>query len=414
MANSIIKINNNETDYYVVWDTYYELPDTIPMDLATFIIFLYEKKWTFTGLISSWDNLKEKNISLEGFELTEFLNENQFLFLNTQALDEYINSKELIYREYSIQIKEKLDALSLRHKHNITNSLNDELELLLEELHDEFYSFIDGVLINNISLLPLHLYNNINSTYSKLKSQISNDKINDFHHFLFSLPPNDEDAIRAVEWFSKQLFNNNLSWHEIPYFVRKISNLTNNSLVINNLGNSSFIRKSDNITVTELDLTAHNLLSYFNHLINEQYPFANEIKTYFQDISLLEDGNDFIKLDKLLDSLDSNLIDSQFLPPKLFNLSDKDGGLLLPSIYTDYYEDNGLIKFYKYNVQLIDVYSKNGDLIFTNLDDITIIERDNQLLAIFEEEGHALYKKIIVGYESPIQIQSVAPFNYFE
>lgn len=414
MANSIIKINNNETDYYVVWDTYYELPDTIPMDLATFIIFLYEKKWTFTGLISSWDNLKEKNILLEGFEFNEFLNENQFLFLSTQALDEYINSKELIYREFSIQIKEKLYALSLRHKHNIINSLNDELELLLEELHDEFYSFINGVLINNISLMPLHLYNNINSTYSKLYSQISNDKINDFHHFLFSLPPNDEDAIRAAEWFSKQLFNNNLSWHEIPYFVRKNFILTNNTLVTNNLGNSSFIRKIDNITVTELDLTAYNLLSYFNHLINEQYPFANEIKTHFQDIGLLEEGNDFIKLDKLIESLDSNLIDSQFLPPKLFNLSDKDGGLLLPSIFSDYFEENGLIKFYKYDVQLIDVYSKNGDLIFTNLDDITIVERDNQLLAIFEEEGHALHKKIIVEDGSPIQIQSAAPFNYFE
>ena len=182
-------------------------------------------------------------------------------------------------------------------------------------------------------------------------------------------------------------------------------------MVINNLGNSSFIRKIDNITVTELDLNAQNLLSYFNHLINEQYPFANEIKTHFQDIGLIGDGNDFIKLNKLIDSLDSNLIDSQFLPLKLFNLSDKDGGLLLPSIYTDYYEDNGLIKFYKYNVQLIDVYSKNGDLIFTNLDDITIVERDNQLLAIFEEEGHTLYKKIIVEHGSPIQIQSVAFLN---
>ena len=162
MSHPILKITNNETDYYVVWDSYYELPETIPMDLATFIMFLYEKKWTFTGLITSWYNLQEKNISLEGFVLNEFLKQNQYNFLITQAEDEYINSKELINREFSILIKEKLDALSLTYQHNILTSSKDELDLLLKEMHNIFYLFTNETLIYNISLLPLHLYNNIN------------------------------------------------------------------------------------------------------------------------------------------------------------------------------------------------------------------------------------------------------------
>jgi hypothetical protein len=113
--------------------------------------------------------------------------------------------------------------------------------------------------------------------------------------------------------------------------------------------------------------------------------------------------------------LNAELLDTEILPSKLFNLSDNNSGILLPSIYTDYYEDNGLIKFYKYDEQLIDVYSKYGDLIFTNLDDITIIEINNQLLATFEERnGYVHYKKIIIEKGYPIQIISVAPFNYFE
>ena len=414
MAHPILKITNNKTDYYIVWDTYHDLPESIPMDLATFIVFLYENRYSFSAFIVSWKNLQENNVSLEATLLDNFLKESELDFLQAQAEDNYVNYKELINRELSTQIKVKLDALSLRYYSTILNSSKQALELLLEELHDEFYLFINEILIYNISLLPLHLYCNINLTYDKLYTQIDSIKLDDFLGFLYSNHLNNIDAQRAADWFCKLLFKKNFLWHEIPYFLRKKVIITNNSLVINNLGNSGFIRKIDDINVTELDLTAQNLLSYFNHLINEQYPFANEIKTHFQDIGLIGDNSNFIKLDKLINSLNANLIDSQFLPPKLFNFSDKDGGLLLPSIYTDYYEDNGLIKFYKYNVQLIDVYSNYGDLIFTNLEDITFIERDNQLLAIFEEEGHARHKKIIVEHGSPIQIQSLAPFNYFE
>lgn len=414
MANTILKITSNETDYYVVWNTYYELPETIPMDLATFIMYLFEKKWTFTGLITSWYNLQEKNISLEGFVLNEFLKQNQYNFLITQAEDEYINSKELINREFSILIKEKLDALSLTYQHNILTSSKDELDLLLKEMHNIFYLFTNETLIYNISLLPLHLYNNINSTCNKLYSQIGSDKFNDFHNFLFSIPSNEEDAVRNAKWFSKQLFNNDLSWHEIPYFIRKKFEIKNNSVGINE-EYSSFIRQIDEISVVELELTSQNLLSYFNHLINEQYPFANKIKTHFQEIGLLEENNNFIILSNLSTFLNTELLEAEILPRKLFNLSDNNSGMLLESIYTDYYEDNGLIKFYKYDEQLIDVYSKYGDLIFTNLDDITIIEINNQLLVTFEEiDGYVNYKKIIIEQGCPIQIISVAPFNYFE
>lgn len=413
MAHPFLKISNNETDYFVVWDTYYELPLSIPMDLATFIMFLHEKKWTFTGLISSWNNLKNNNISLEGFVLNKYLKKNQYDFLLKQAEDEYVISKEINYREYSNLISSKLDKLFLKYQQKTTNSSNEESKLLLAELHEEFYLYFNNDFCHNISLLPLHLYDNINSTCDKLYSQISSDKLNDFHNFLFSTQPNELDALRAANWFSRQLFYYGLLWHEIPYFIRNKFTITNNNLVINEV-NSSFIRQVDKISVVELELTVHNLLSYFNHLIIEQYQFAIEIKTHFKEIGLLEDDNNFITLSNLSNFLNTDLLAAEILPRKLFNLSDNYGGMLLPSIYTDYYEDNGLIKFYKFDFQIMDIYSKNGDLIFTNLDDITIIKRENELLATFEERinGYDQYKKIIIQKGNPVEIQTVAPFNY--
>ena len=206
MAHPFLKISNNKTDYFVVWDTYYELPLSIPMDLATFIMFLHEKKWTFTGLIASWNNLKNNNISLEGFVLNKYLKKNQYDFLLKQAEDEYVISKEINYREYSNLISSKLDTLFLKYQQKTINSSNEESKLLLAELHEEFYLYFNNDFCHNISLLPLHLYDNINSTCDKLYSQISSDKLNDFHNFLFSTQPNELDALRAANWFSRQLF----------------------------------------------------------------------------------------------------------------------------------------------------------------------------------------------------------------
>lgn len=413
MANPLIKITNNKIDYYVVWNTYYELPETIPMDLATFIVFLYEKKWSFQGIIACWNNLKVSNISLNEFELNTFLNENQFDFLSTQAADKYTKGKEIENREYCSQTSTKLDKLYSIYQQEILIRPNDEL--ILKDLSDEFYLFISETLLNTISLLPLHLYNNINSTCDKLYSYIGGDKLNDFHDFLFSIPTNEEEDLRAANWFSKLLFKTNLFWHEIPYFVRKKIVIHSGDLIANKDLEFSFTRGYVNLKVLQLELTPKNLLCYFNHQIHEQYKYAAEIKNYFQEIELLGFEEEYITLNKLEKYLSSNLIDPEILPLKLFNLADRNDNLILPSIYTDCYEDNGLLKFLKYNEQLIDVYSKNGDLIFTNLYDINIIIKDNQLLAKYEgANGYLQHKKILINLGTPVQIYNIEPFDEWE
>ena len=165
MANPYLKITKNETDYYIIWDTFYELPETIPMDLTTFIVLLHEKKWSFTGLIAAWKNLNEKHISLDGMALDEFLKENEYEFLIKQTYDVYTARTEFYHRELSEQIKNKLNELSNHYQSIISASSEVELENILSNQHREFYKFLETEIIHNVKLLPLHLYKNLDATF---------------------------------------------------------------------------------------------------------------------------------------------------------------------------------------------------------------------------------------------------------
>lgn len=165
MAHPYLKITNNKTDYYLIWDTFYELPETIPMDLATFIAILNEKKWSFTGLIAAWKNLQENNISLDGMVLSEFLDENEYGFLIKQSEDEYTKSGELNHRALSEQIKNKLNELSNRYQTSIPQISEDELEILLSTLNDAFDEFVEAEVIHNVKLIPLRMHKNLDATF---------------------------------------------------------------------------------------------------------------------------------------------------------------------------------------------------------------------------------------------------------
>jgi hypothetical protein len=404
MAHPYLKITNNKTDYYLIWDTFYELPETIPMDLATFIAILNEKKWSFTGLIAAWKNLHENNISLDGMVLSEFLKEKEYEFLIKQSEDEYTASKELNHRALSEQIKKKMNELSNRYQSSIPLSSEEELETLLSTLQGEFYKFLEAEIIHNVKLLPLRLYKNLNETFDLVVDHLRLGKSKDFWEFMYSSAP---VSRKSVEWYSKLFFHNNLYWDDIPHSVRKKYTISSNKLAEND-SNCSFNRQNGDIKLEEIEHTATNLLGYLNHAINENFNFAKDILSHLQKFGLLKEDQKLIQLQHLEYALNQNLIDISYLPYKLFNICDNDGGMLLPPIYTDYHEVCGLIKFDKYNLGLIDVYSKNGDLIFANLDAIEIVEKDNQIFTFYlDNDGRKIYKQIIIEQDNPVQLQNI-------
>ena len=89
MATPVFKFNHPDYkfDLYFIHNTYSELPETIPMDLATFVIYHIKTGRTFSGLLFCWENLKETGSSLNEMSFQEFYTDEEKLMLYDLALD---------------------------------------------------------------------------------------------------------------------------------------------------------------------------------------------------------------------------------------------------------------------------------------------------------------------------------------
>jgi hypothetical protein len=407
MAYPYFKITNNNIDFYFIYRTYYGLPYTIPCDLASFVCMLYEKEKNlyFEGLISCWANLQANNTSIKDEKFSDSINEETTNLIIEQTCDEFITKKEVDHRQYSKLIHNKLDELSNLYQNSIPNHSEDKLKAILGTLHKAFSEFLQAEIIYNVAILPLPLYQNIDRTYDRLIDHLPEGKYDNFRKFLNVSSPDRKSA----EWFQKLLFEQHLSFEDLPHAVRK--HFTFTSLKITHNTQSSFARCVDVNKIVELELTPKNLLSYFNHLINDNTYYSDEVVYYFQEIGLLKDEK-ILQLNEFESAIEMNLIDKDiYFPVKLFNLIDKEGGMLLPQIYTYCQEINGLFKLEKFGLGLYDLYTKNGNLIFSNLnlDDIEIVEKDNEIFSFYaDNEGRKIFKKIIITDNgNPVQLQNL-------
>jgi hypothetical protein len=99
MATPVFKFQHPELpkeDLYFIQNTYFELPATIPMDLASFIWYHFEINRTLDGFISVWENLCKFQASLAGFNFDSHFDATEkqqlyqdALFNNALAMAEY-------------------------------------------------------------------------------------------------------------------------------------------------------------------------------------------------------------------------------------------------------------------------------------------------------------------------------------
>ena len=170
MAHVYIRLNEEELDYYVVWDTYYELPYTIPMDLASFVLYLYEEDYSFSGLIASWSNLINNCISLDNTKIETYLKANQINFLKNQIAVTYIKEKSIQNINLSNSIKIELGVLSNKYSNSLHTK--DESDLILNVLNEEFKLFVNCNVKYKLPILPIHSYRNIEELYGKFYDKI--------------------------------------------------------------------------------------------------------------------------------------------------------------------------------------------------------------------------------------------------
>ena len=414
MAKIVFKITQQEIDYYFLWYTYWEKPGTIPVDLASFMVYLNEGVSSLSGIIASWKNLKLNSTSLDDITEGPFFNDIVKNYLCFQTQEEYIKSTAIKNIKLSQLVSEKLDFLSAEYQNAILVSTETETPVILDNLDKDFQVFIADEIAYKIALLPKCLYTNIDDLYDKLNNQIASEKKDDFMKFIYKI---DVPQKVGVEWYSKLLYSKNIEWHNIPMAVRANCLITDTTVTITEEIKSPFLRNIDNVTITNYSPTRADLLGYYNHLIGENYNFAIELKDYLEELGFIDEKNSLLTLSNSNYLIDNELLKPEDLlhrlPVELVNFIDADGGKLLPPIYDSFFERHGLYTFYKYQIQLKDVYTKNGDLVFSNLDDIDIFFIDNEIAVTYEDErGYRFFKKVIILDGKPVQILTIPPFEY--
>ncbi|MGO4819450.1 hypothetical protein [Flavobacterium sp. W22_SRS_FP1] len=413
MAKICFKITEQEIDYYFLWNTYWEKPGTITMDLASFMVYLNEGVSSLSGIIASWKNLKLNSTSLDDITEGPFFNDIVKNYLCFQTQDEYIKSTAIKNVELSKVVSEKLDFLSAEYQNAILVSTETETTVLLDNLDKDFQVFIADEIANKIPMLPIFFYNNIDDLYDKLNNQIASEKKDDFMKFIYKI---DVPQKIGVEWYSKLLYSKNIEWHNIPMTVRANSLITDDTVTITEEIKSPFLRNIHNVTITNYSPTRSDLLGYYNHLMGENYNFAIELKDYLEELGFIDEKNSLLTLANLNYLIDNEILKPEDslhrLPDELVNFIHADGKLL-PPIYDYVFERHGLYIFSKYQIQLKDVYTKNGDLVFSNLDDIDVFLVDNEIAVTYEDDsGYRFFKKVIVLDGKPVQILTIPPFEY--
>jgi hypothetical protein len=408
MAHVYIRLNEEELDYYVVWDTYYELPYTIPMDLASFVLYLYEEDYSFSGLITSWSNLINNCISLDNTKIETYLKAYQISFLKNQIAVTYIKEKSIQNINLSNSIKIELGVLSNKYSNSLHTK--DESDLILNVLNEEFKLFVNCNVKYKLPILPIHSYRNIEELYGKFYDKIPTNKLSDFYEFLHKNIYEENE----VNWFLKEFFLKDLYWHQLPIFIRKNCKITNLKSAYSEKMLNPFIRNIKNVSTIEYKPTVLDLMSYYNHLINENLIIVAEVIDNLIDKGI-EIKNNLIAHEQIEYLFNNNLIDEELnIPSKLVNFVDEEGNKLLPDIYTEMFFTNGLYVFYKYDIQLIDVFNINGDLLFMNLENIDVFEKNNETYVsyIIEEKAKQYYKKLTIENDQTIQLIDVLPEDF--
>jgi hypothetical protein len=89
MATPIFKFQHPDLpnqDLYFIQNTFYELPETIPMDLTSFVIYHILTERTLEGFFCSWDNLNNTGASMNGIDFETWFNEDEKTKLKEDAL----------------------------------------------------------------------------------------------------------------------------------------------------------------------------------------------------------------------------------------------------------------------------------------------------------------------------------------
>jgi len=165
-----------EDGFFFVHNTFFELPETIPMDLASFVYYHHVSKRSLRGFINAWDNIKKLGTSLSDYSFDELYSEHEkerlfkdLVYSNAHAralknrafsrdLENLLNSNKVLPESLESYLKEYGQVVFhpqefYYSQHQLVNFLWNELNVIID-LHDEGNAL---AMIYSNSFLPLEL-----------------------------------------------------------------------------------------------------------------------------------------------------------------------------------------------------------------------------------------------------------------
>lgn len=163
MATPIFKFQHPDLpnqDFYFIQNTFYELPETIPMDLTSFVIYQILTERTLEGFFYSWENLKNTGASMNGIDFETWFNEDE----KTKLLEDTLASNSL---QTAIDNK------------NISIKINSFIEEKRFEKED-FEAFVnENAVLAFKHFKPVEYYQSLHFLYDYIQSLMYNQEENE-------------------------------------------------------------------------------------------------------------------------------------------------------------------------------------------------------------------------------------------
>jgi hypothetical protein len=164
MATPVFKFreNSSEQDYFFIYDTYHELPQTIPMCLSTFVLYHLKTQRRLDGFLASFEGIMKSGASLGDATYDEFFNEEEKAFYLNQLSECYAKGELKLFYTESILMREFFENGDFTMQ-----SLKDFMDKNLVETMKEFRS-VDFYksLSNTIPFIPYEQESSGNSNPS--------------------------------------------------------------------------------------------------------------------------------------------------------------------------------------------------------------------------------------------------------
>ena len=340
MAHPLFKFQHPlvKQDFYVIWNTYSELPDTIPMDLTTFLTWYLTTNRSLEGLLYCWKDLQITGSSLNNMSFNDFNYKlKKMLYLlceNTTAcrLEEKNRNTSDILMEFINGFDETQNPeAKLKQKLK-------EYNLALDRKSDYYYS------------------------YHHTQNWLKNRGID----FEFSNYYSDEFAVKYLDFFLDLFLHKDMPARFIPHLIRNEKAFREDLFSLNLQYLITDVSDEELSQLKEFKFTRKipsfdELRKFLENTLYSDFGIANSLKEYLD-----KTGNtlDTMSNPDILDMFDELIYGNINY---FYNFTDENGKERLPTSYLGDHinlsmEDN-LVAITKFGIQDFDIFNLNGDAV---------------------------------------------------